>query len=124
MISHRRSDSSSEKPRIVPHGPLRLSNNLAKPFFDEDSITIYNHDFIASSPLPPKSIDLIVTSPPYNVDISYGQYDDKLPYEKYKEFSRAWLKRCYSLAKVEGRLCVNVALDKNKGGHQSIYADI
>ena len=32
--------------------------------------------------------------------------------------------RCYELAKNDGRFCLNIPLDKNKGGHQSVYADI
>lgn len=30
-----------------------------------------------------KTIDIIVTSPPYNLNINYGKYNDNLPYEKY-----------------------------------------
>lgn len=29
------------------------------------------------------TIDLIVTSPPYNIDIKYNSYEDSLPYEVY-----------------------------------------
>lgn len=30
-----------------------------------------------------KSVDIVVTSPPYNLDIKYGEYKDKLPRESY-----------------------------------------
>ena len=30
-----------------------------------------------------KSIDCIVTSPPYNLNIKYGNYDDSIPRKKY-----------------------------------------
>ena len=30
-----------------------------------------------------KSVDVVVTSPPYNIGISYGSYKDKIPREKY-----------------------------------------
>ena len=33
--------------------------------------------------LPESSIDLIVTSPPYNIGIDYGGYDDNKDFEKY-----------------------------------------
>lgn len=72
----------------------------------------------------PDSIDLIVTSPPYGVDIAYADYDDTIPYAKYLEFSERWLARCRSLLRPDGRLCLNLPLDKNKGGHQSVYADV
>jgi len=71
-----------------------------------------------------ESIDLIVTSPPYGVDIKYGNYDDGIPYHEHLEFTREWLSRSYEFVKPDGRLCLNVPLDKNKGGQQSVCADI
>ncbi len=35
-----------------------------------------------------------------------------------------WLKKCYEMVKPDGRFCLNIPLDKNKGGQQSVYADI
>lgn len=93
-------------------------------YFKDGSILIYNDDILNIKSIKNDSIDLIVTSPPYNVDIKYGNFDDKIPYDEYLKFTREWLKRCYSLVKNDGRLCLNIPLDKNKGGQQSIYADI
>ncbi len=70
------------------------------------------------------SIDLIVTSPPYNVYVRYNTYDDRIPYSVYLEFTREWLEKAYKLVKEDGRFCLNIPLDKNKGGQQSVYADI
>jgi site-specific DNA-methyltransferase (adenine-specific) len=69
-------------------------------------------------------VDLVVTSPPYNVDIAYNSNDDKLDYQEYLNFTEQWLKICFDLAKDDGRLCMNIPLDKNKGGMQSIYVDL
>jgi site-specific DNA-methyltransferase (adenine-specific) len=33
--------------------------------------------------LAKESVDVIVTSPPYNIGINYHRYDDNLPKEKY-----------------------------------------
>jgi site-specific DNA-methyltransferase (adenine-specific) len=96
----------------------------ALPFYCENNVAILNEDFLEDQSLPASSIDLIVTSPPYNVDISYGSHNDKLTYEDYLEFTRKWVTKCYALAKDDGRLCLNIPLDKNKGGQQSVYADI
>ena len=95
-----------------------------KPYFNYDSITIYNEDILKTDSLNNSTIDLIVTSPPYGVDIKYGNYKDNIPYSEYLEFSRKWLGRCYDFSKDDGRLCLNVPLDKNKGGQQSVCADI
>lgn len=88
------------------------------------SVTIHNADVLTTNVVPADSIDLIVTSPPYNVDIAYNSHDDKLLYDDYLDFSRQWLAKCYRLAKPDGRFCLNIPLDKNKGGQQSICADI
>ncbi len=69
-------------------------------------------------------IDLTVTSPPYNVDMQYNSNDDSLDYESYLEFTEKWLSNVYKWTKPTGRLCLNIPLDKNKGGQQSVGADI
>jgi len=96
----------------------------SKPYFKFGSVRIYNEDILKIDAISNNSIDLIVTSPPYDVDIKYGNYDDGIPYDKYLEFTRKWLNRCYDFAKDDGRFCLNIPLDKNKGGQQSVYADI
>ena len=92
------------------------------------NIKIIQDDFLTTTLIKKDSIDLIVTSPPYNVDIHYGSFRDDISYEKYLEFTEMWLKKAYSLMKPDGRMCLNVPLDKSKGrkgaGFQSVYADI
>lgn len=85
---------------------------------------IYNDDFLTTSCVEDGTIDLIVTSPPYNVDITYNSYDDEISYEQYLEFSREWFTKAYRLAKGDGRFCLNIPLDINKGGQQSVCADL
>ncbi len=72
----------------------------------------------------PSSIDLIVTSPPYNVDISYNSHVDDNDYGEYLVWTHQWLARCYKWLKPDGRMCLNIPLDKNKGGQQPVGADI
>ncbi len=93
-------------------------------FFQNDSVCIYNADILKIDDIENNSVDLIVTSPPYNVDISYSSHDDKMEYQDYLMFTRKWLSKCYELAKSDGRFCLNIPLDKNKGGQQSVCADI
>lgn len=88
-----------------------------------DSITIYNEDFLKLE-LPKNTIDLIVTSPPYNVGIKYNSHDDTISYQNYLEWTKLWLKKALEILKDDGRMCLNIPLDKNKGGQQSVYADI
>jgi site-specific DNA-methyltransferase (adenine-specific) len=95
-----------------------------KPYFEYDNIFIYKDDILEFSAIPNNSIDLIVTSPPYNVDIHYNSHVDNLTYGDYLEFTRKWIQKCFDLVKDDGRFCLNIPLDKNKGGQQSVYADI
>jgi len=94
----------------------------------DNKIIIINDDFLKTDLIPENSIDLIVTSPPYNVDIHYESYKDDIPYEKYLEFTEQWLRKALNLVKPDGRMCLNIPLDKSKGrteeGFQSVYADI
>lgn len=93
-------------------------------YFQINNINIYNDDFLTTKSIEKDSIDLIITSPPYNVDIRYNSYDDEISYYMYLEFTKKWLRKVYQLTKDDGRFCLNIPLDKNKGGQQSVYADI
>ncbi|MFN7017221.1 MAG: DNA methyltransferase, partial [Fimbriimonadales bacterium] len=81
---------------------------------------LYNADVLTADFFPPESVDLIVTSPPYNVEVVYGAHSDNLSYAEYLEFCGAWLERCYQWLKSDGRFCLNIPLDKNRGGQQSV----
>jgi len=93
-------------------------------FFQQDRVLIINDDIFQTKKIKPDSIDLIITSPPYNVDIKYNSHDDKISYEQYKKFSEKWMRKCYNWLKDDGRFCLNIPLDKNKGGQQSVGADL
>ncbi|MEN2984142.1 MAG: site-specific DNA-methyltransferase [Dictyoglomaceae bacterium] len=110
---------------------LEVSKKLQDRIFLETqngSIKIINDDFLVTDLINNESIDLIITSPPYNVDIHYNSFEDNIPYDKYLEFTEKWLSKAFLLTKKEGRMCLNVPLDKSKGrkeeGFQSVYADI
>ncbi len=98
--------------------------NASKPYFKGGNILIYKDDILKIGSIPENSVDLIITSPPYNVDIHYNSHNDNLTYEDYLEFTQKWIQKCYGLAKDDGRFCLNIPLDKNKGGQQAVGADI
>jgi site-specific DNA-methyltransferase (adenine-specific) len=111
--------------RSVAESPvLYEAISKVEPYFQQGSMSIYNADFLKIDCIEEGTIDLIVTSPPYNVGIKYGSHDDKMSYEDYLYFTREWLSKCYRLTKEDGRFCLNIPLDKNKGGQQSVCADI
>ena len=97
-----------------------MRNNI---FLNHEKVKIIKDDVFLTDDIPNESVDLIVTSPPYNMDIKYNSHDDQITYEKYLEFSHKWLSKCFEWLKDDGRFCLNIPLDKNKGGQQSIGAD-
>ncbi|MBI2189157.1 MAG: site-specific DNA-methyltransferase [Acidobacteria bacterium] len=58
--------------------------------------------------LPPESIDVIVTSPPYNLGIRYRTYDDTMPREEYLQWTGEWVRRAGRLLARDGSLFLNV----------------
>jgi site-specific DNA-methyltransferase (adenine-specific) len=110
--------------REAPRNYRAGEDAAAAPFFNRENLTIFNADILTTSAIPNDSVDLIVTSPPYNVNIAYNSHDDQLGYADYLEFTRKWVAKCYALVKSDGRFCLNIPLDKNKGGQQSVCADI
>ena len=96
-------------------------NNI---YYQQDRVLIINNSVFRTRKIKRNSVDLIVTSPPYNVDIQYNSHNDKISYEQYKVFSKKWMRICYNWLKDDGRFCLNIPLDKNKGGQQSVGADL
>ena len=76
--------------------------------------------------LSKNSVDLTVTSPPYNVGKAYigDTKDDALNYNEYLKFSKKWLSNAYYWTKQTGRLCLNVGLDMSKNGKRPICSDL
>lgn len=98
--------------------------NSSKVFYATEKVIIINDDILTTDAITPNSVDLIVTSPPYNVDIQYNSHKDDISYLEYLEFTRNCLSRCVEFLKDDGRFCLNIPLDKNKGEQQSMGADI
>ena len=63
--------------------------------------------------LPDGCIDLLVTSPPYNVNVSYDVYDDGRSMDDYWEFTRQWLSESLRILKDDGRVAINVPIELN-----------
>lgn len=56
--------------------------------------------------MPDKSIRLIVTDPPYNLNKNYGNNQDSLEFNDYLEFSREWLKEASRVLSDDGSIYV------------------
>jgi site-specific DNA-methyltransferase (adenine-specific) len=79
------------------------------------------------SNMPEKSVDLIVTSPPYGVGIDYDSWDDDMEINHYLDFTKGWLREAYRVMKDDGRIALNIPYEINrqdKGGRVYISAEI
>ena len=63
--------------------------------------------------LPEGSVDLIVTSPPYNANIKYDEYNDGLEMDEYWDFTINWLSESFRVLKDDGRVAINVPIELN-----------
>jgi site-specific DNA-methyltransferase (adenine-specific) len=77
--------------------------------------------------MPEKSVDLIVTSPPYGVGIDYDNWDDDKYFDEYMRFTREWLSATYRVLRDDGRIAVNIPYEINrqkKGGRIYFSSEI
>jgi site-specific DNA-methyltransferase (adenine-specific) len=105
------------------NGPKLVTGERVEPFYRDDLTTIYNGDSTHLGFLADLSVDLTITSPPYNLDVSYNGYRDDVPYQAYLAWVETWAGSLYRVSTVGGRACINIPLDTNKGGKRAVYAD-
>lgn len=75
---------------------------------------IYNMDCIEGMKLiPDNTIDLVITSPPYNVGIQYDSWNDLLSKKEYFDFMNQWLFESYRILKDDGRIALNLPFEVN-----------
>ncbi len=58
--------------------------------------------------MPKSSVDIIITSPPYNIDIEYGKYDDSLSFDDYLALMGNFGKACSRILSDAGSLFFNI----------------
>lgn len=100
------------------------NSKYCKEFLKEKNVYLFQGDVLKGNLFKEEFSDLIITSPPYNVDIKYNSHKDDLSYDEYLEFSEKWIYNCFNWSKPQGRFALNCPLDKNKGGQQSVGADL
>lgn len=90
--------------------------------------TVINGDCVkVMAEMPEKSVDLIVTSPPYGVGIEYDTFEDDMEFAQYKVFSNNWLREAYRVLKDDGRIALNIPYEINrqdKGGRVFMAAEV
>ena len=77
--------------------------------------------------MPDSFVDLIVTSPPYGVNINYDVHDDDMEISQYLEFTRNWMTEAYKVLKDDGRIALNIPYEINrqeKGGRIFLVSEV
>jgi site-specific DNA-methyltransferase (adenine-specific) len=77
--------------------------------------------------IPEGSIDLLVTSPPYGVNIDYDVHDDDMTPEEYFDFTKKWMSEAFRILKDDGRIALNIPYEINrqaKGGRIFIVSEV
>ena len=93
-------------------------------YFRHKNVVLFQGNSLDEHLFDKEFVDLIVTSPPYNVGIEYNSNNDELDYDHYLEFSEKWICNCFKWSKTQARFILNIPLDKNKGGQRSVGADL
>jgi site-specific DNA-methyltransferase (adenine-specific) len=87
---------SLPSPYTVLHGP-----HATYRFFLGDCLSVL-------PAIAPGSVDVIVTSPPYNLGIAYRTYDDRLPRPDYLQWTGRWVELAGKALAEAGSLFLNV----------------
>jgi site-specific DNA-methyltransferase (adenine-specific) len=108
----------------IPYLENHPANNTRKLVLQEKNLRLFQGNSLDENLFDKEFIDLIVTSPPYNVGIDYNSNDDTISYESYLDFNYKWLWNCFQWSNPQARLLMNIPLDKNKGGNKAVGADL
>ena len=77
---------------------------------EKKELRLYNEDCLSgiSKRLKKDSVDVVVTSPPYNIGVKYSRYNDHRPLEEYLNWLRDWGERVSRVLKDDGSLFLNI----------------
>jgi hypothetical protein len=85
---------------LKPHASV-TAGAVSGRFYLGDCVEVFAH-------LPAQSVDVIVTSPPYNLGIQYNRYQDSLSREDYLAWTHAWVGAAMRVLRPDGSMFLNV----------------
>jgi len=86
---------------LKPHRTLGSGSDARARFYLADCLDVFKQ-------LPAHSVDVIVTSPPYNLGINYSRYQDTLSATDYLEWTNSWIAAAARVLRPNGSLFLNV----------------
>ena len=85
---------------LKPYDRVRIGAGDAR-FYHADCLQVFRQ-------IEPRSVDVIVTSPPYNLGIQYNEYDDTMSRADYLEWTHGWIGAAARALAPNGSLFLNV----------------
>jgi site-specific DNA-methyltransferase (adenine-specific) len=74
-----------------------------------ENYQLLEHDCVPGmAQLAEKSVDVIVTSPPYNLGVDYGKYKDRLSTDAYLQWTQTWIEAALRVLKDKGSFFLNL----------------
>jgi site-specific DNA-methyltransferase (adenine-specific) len=86
---------------LKPYRLVRGRRGTIGRFYLADCLEVFNQQ-------PAHSVDVIVTSPPYNLGIRYNRYQDSLSPADYLKWTDTWVAAAARVLKPQGSLFLNV----------------
>jgi site-specific DNA-methyltransferase (adenine-specific) len=86
---------------LKPYHIVNGRKGTSSRFYLADCIEVFNH-------LEARSVDVIITSPPYNLGIRYNRYQDSLSASDYLQWTDAWVAAAARVLRPDGSLFLNV----------------
>jgi site-specific DNA-methyltransferase (adenine-specific) len=88
---------------------VRIRESIGQEFFPFLARDLRLQDCVVGmSALADASIDVVVTSPPYNLGINYGKYSDRADRRSYLQWCREWATHVRRLLKANGSFFLNI----------------
>jgi len=85
---------------LKPHRIIKIGPGESR-FYLADCLDVFKQ-------LEPHSVDVIVTSPPYNIGIQYSRYQDAMTAAEYLAWTDAWIAAATRMLRPDGSLFLNV----------------
>ena len=94
---------------VSPGSIFKRGHNMRKPVKQNIVNNVIQGDaIIEMEKLPEKSVDIIITSPPYNLNIKYSTHKDNMDQEKYLNWLGGVFDAAHRVLKDDGSLFLNV----------------
>jgi len=92
--------------RVSKMNTAEIKQKLGEPYFETENCLIYNDDSLKlMKKFDDNTVDMTVTSPPYNIG---KEYETLLPIDDYLNWCEKWINEIYRITKMNGTFWLNL----------------